>query len=110
MGTFGGKEFSHLDLNPLPSLYAFMQINLPQVIKVNSINTNQILHLILNVSECALAKQKAAHAVVGFTIFSARSGLLNDNVSYVKSWQERRMGNSIFLISVHYQRGFYKKI
>lgn len=45
-----------------------MQINLHQAIKVNSIDTNQTLSLIFNVSECALVKQKGACAMVEFLI------------------------------------------
>lgn len=68
-----------------------MQINLPQVTKVKSINTNKILNLILNVSEYALVKPEAAHAAVEFKISSTRSALHNDKVLYIKSWQESSM-------------------
>lgn len=47
-----------------------MQINRPQVIKVNNISTNQILNLNVNVGEYALIKSEVAHSMVEFIISS----------------------------------------
>lgn len=47
-----------------------MQINFAQVIKVNSISTNQILNLNVNVGEYALVRSDVAHSMVEFIISS----------------------------------------